>query len=692
MFTRLFSEFAGRNPSNEDAHRPYRLLVDSVVDHGLCMLDVEGRVISWNQAATQITGFSHAEVIGEYFATLFAHDTSETGRYRFALQSARETGHHADEITCTLADGRTCPVEVVLSPMRDEYGVLRGYALVLRNISDSGSSEPFASVTQVPFDLLVNSVTEYAIFMLDTEGRIASWNAGAERINGYRAEEVTGRHFSIFYPIEDVKNGMPQHNLGVAAETGRFEGEGWRVRRNGELFWASVAITALYDHSGSLRGFGKVTRDLTQHYRTTIAPLPTGVLLLGPDGSTFACNAHASRLLHVPEQELLGRLPTDFGIRAIREDGTEIPEDDLPSRITLTTGVACRDVVLGIVKDGSETHWVSVDTDIFEMDSDRRPLSVVVSMHDISKLKRSQDMIRRGEQLFRSLVEASSQIVWNAGPDGALLDVSNSFETLTGKPRMQARGWHWLEAVHPADRDQVRIAWRDAIGRAESFEVECRLLLHDQSTRFYLLRGVPVNSDDGTVREWVGTLSDIDARKRYEQELEHRANHDELTGLASRNVLTDRFEQAIAHADRASCMTAVLFLDLDNFKEINDKLGHQYGDELLRVLAQRLAGSIRTGDTVARVGGDEFVIVLTQLKQPDDVRSFYNKLLRIVSAPLRVTDRDLAVTVSVGAAVYPRDGVAVPELLRHADLAMYSVKKQGRNGLAFYMPDMDNQA
>lgn len=688
MFTRLFHhDTAALLPGLHPDQQLNRALLDSVTDYGLGLLDAAGRVLIWNEAAHHLTGFDPEYASGKQLFDIFPDENSNS--LWTAFEETRETGRFTSEVEYLDRNGANRHIELVLTPVRVGQSDPSGYVVLLREPVLQDDTITNVNTRKISFELLINSVEDYAIFMLDPDGRVVSWNVGAERLKGYRADEIVGRHISVFYTAEEVQQGKPQRNLKIARETGRFEGEGWRRHKDGSPFWASVIITALRDKSGNVRGFAKVTRDLTHHYRATIAALPNGVLLLGPDGTTFACNANACRLLDMPEAVLLGKRPTDLDIDVVHEDGTPVSRSELPMHITLTTGTPCHGVALGIRSRRGKLHWVSVDTNLFGMEKNGHASGIVVSLHDISQLKDSHDIIRRGEQLFRSLVAASAQIVWEAGPDGAFRNISGAFESLTGTPPDEARDWGWMRALPAADRVRVKKAWHDARVRGSPFEVEFRMRMKDGTTRFFLMRGVPLKSETGQVREWVGTLSDIDARKQHEHELERKANYDELTGLANRSVLTDRLDQAIAHASRAGRMVAVLFIDLDNFKDVNDGLGHQLGDALLRSVAQRLSESIRSGDTVARVGGDEFVIVLTQLHDADDVRKFHAKLRRALSKPIALGDRLLQVTGSIGAAVSPADGMTVTDLLRRADLAMYRVKQQGRNGMVFYQAGMD---
>lgn len=459
MFTRLFQDFAAIQPGSLHEHRLSRFLLDSIVDYGIALLDVNGAFTLWNAAAQRLTGYDPEYVAGRQFADVFPGEPSDSDDRWLSLQETLKKGRSEFEVTYPPGAGPSQRLTLAVTPIRGEHGKHHGYVVVMRE-SAPPDSTLVRNTGKLSFELLVNSVEDYAIFMLDPDGRILSWNLGAERLKGYRADEIIGRDISVFYTAADRKTGRPQANLGLAAQNGRFEGEGWRVRKDGSLFWANVVITALRDKSGRLRGFGKVTRDLTRHYRATIAPMQNGMLLLCPEGSTFACNASACRLLGYPQEQIFGRHFGDLELQVVRENGTALARHELPPAVTLATGNLCHDVVLGFRTPGGTTNWVSVDTDVLGVDKTGHPTAIVMSMHDISKLKHSHDAIRRGEQLFRSLVAASAQIVWEADSDGTFRTISSSFETLTGKSARDAQGWGWLAALPAADQVRVKKAWQ----------------------------------------------------------------------------------------------------------------------------------------------------------------------------------------------------------------------------------------
>ncbi|MEV8437488.1 PAS domain S-box protein [Actinosynnema sp. NPDC051121] len=254
-------EFA---PPAEDA---YRLLVDSVLDYAIFMLDPAGRIVSWNAGAEQIKGYAARDVLGEHFSIFYPPEDLDARKPWHGLEVAAEVGRFEDEGWRLRKDGTRFWANVVITALTDASGELRGFAKVTRDMTERMRAEEALKASEERFRLLVQGVLDYAIFMLDPAGRVISWNAGAERIKGYSAEEIVGEHFSIFYPPEDLVARKPWRELEVAVDVGRFEDEGWRLRKDGTRFWANVVITALTDASGELRGFAKVTRDMTEHRR-----------------------------------------------------------------------------------------------------------------------------------------------------------------------------------------------------------------------------------------------------------------------------------------------------------------------------------------------------------------------------------------------------------------------------------------
>ena len=242
----------------------FELLVQSVTDFAIYMLDPEGRVTSWNAGAQRIKKYTADEIIGEHFSRFYTPEERERQVPRIALETAVREGRFEAEGWRVRKDGSRFWANVVIDPIREPSGKLIGFAKVTRDLTERKAAEEELRASEERFRLLVQSVTDYAIYMLDREGRVSSWNSGAERFKGYRAGEIMGKHFSQFYTDEERQAEVPRIALETAEREGRFEAEGWRVRKDGSRFWASVIIDPIRNDEGELIGFAKVTRDLSE--------------------------------------------------------------------------------------------------------------------------------------------------------------------------------------------------------------------------------------------------------------------------------------------------------------------------------------------------------------------------------------------------------------------------------------------
>ena len=249
--------------SHSDEGR-YRMLVEAVTDYAIYMLDPNGIVTSWNAGARRFKGYEEHEILGRHFSEFYTDEDRKTDLPARALATAIREGKFEAEGWRVRKDGTKFWAFVIIDPIRDKNGNLVGFAKVTRDLTERRQAELILRESQEQFRLLVQGVTDYAIYMLTPEGMVRSWNAGAERIKGYKPEEIIGKHFSRFYTEEDRLAGLPSVTLETAKRDGRFEKEGVRVRKDGTRFWANVVVDPIRDDNGVLIGFAKITRDITE--------------------------------------------------------------------------------------------------------------------------------------------------------------------------------------------------------------------------------------------------------------------------------------------------------------------------------------------------------------------------------------------------------------------------------------------
>jgi diguanylate cyclase (GGDEF)-like protein/PAS domain S-box-containing protein len=443
--------------------------------------------------------------------------------------------------------------------------------------------------------LLLGNVVDHAIIVLDPQGRVLSWNAGAERLMEYNEDEIVGQDFSRFYPRAHVERDEPRRALERTIAEGRYEDEGWRVRKNGSTFWANVVITPIRDKGKELLGFVKIVRDLTERQRAT-------------------------------------------------------------------------------------------------------------------------ERIKASEERLQAFMNHSPSVMFIKDLEGRYLHVNEKFTYSFGLDR-KAIISHTDAEIFPAELAVQLVANdRKALAARTGVEVEEVVLYKDGVLHTSIVHKFPIFDSIGQVVGLGGIATDITERKRLEEELNQRnielsaavrtevalrehqehlkvlATHDTLTGVPNRELLHQRAEHALAVSRRSSRMLAVLFIDLDRFKEVNDRFGHSAGDQVLRQVARRLSECLREVDTITRYGGDEFVVLLEEIEDPGEVEQVATRMRDVLAEPIAIDVGAVRVTSSIGAALYPRDGEDIFSLIQRADRAMYRAKERGRNTVQFYSLDMDAQS
>lgn len=306
--------------------RSYQALVENIQDYAILTLDANGYVISWNQGAELITGHAAAEIIGSHFSRFYPEDARTRNLPAEHLETAATNGRFEAEGWRLRKDGSAFWANDVITRMLGKHGELVGFSKISRDLTKRRQEEIELRQSEERFRLLVGGVKDYAIFMLDPSGNVQTWNAGAQHIKGYSAEDIVGRHFSNFYPQEAINRGLPDTELRGATMQGRFEDEGWRVRKDGSRFWANVIITAVRNATGQLVGFSKITRDLTERrghedelklseerFRLLVDGVTEyAIMMLDIDGFVTSWNAGAERIKGYKSEEILGKHLSHF--------------------------------------------------------------------------------------------------------------------------------------------------------------------------------------------------------------------------------------------------------------------------------------------------------------------------------------------------------------------------------------------
>ena len=422
----------------------------------------------------------------------------------------------------------------------------------------------------------------------------------------------------------------------------------------------------------------KAMRQSETHYRTMFDSAPEGVWMIGPDRRTTEVNQRMCDLVGYSRDELLGRNPVELA----DEENSRIFEEKariVPNRQTRTYEIALRH------RDGHNIQTEFRATNLFNEDGSVR--GVLAFVVDLTVRKQAEERLQLAANVFGHAREG----ITITDAQGIIVDVNDAFSRITGYLREEVLGQspRILQSGRQ-DKAFYDAMWRDLIDQGHwSGEIWNRR--KDGAVYAQWLTISSVRNADGAVQQYVGLFSDITAIKEHQRQLEHIAHFDALTNLPNRVLLADRLQQAMAQALRRNQQVAVVYLDLDGFKAINDKYGHEVGDQVLVTLAQRMKQVLREGDSLARLGGDEFVAVLIDLEDLPASQPLLNRLLVACAQPVDLEDLSLQVSASLGVTAYPQErDIDADQLLRQADQAMYQAKVAGKNRFHFFDAEQDS--
>ena len=396
---------------------PFRRLVETVRDYAIFLLDAGGHVASWNLGAERLKGYRPDEIIGRHFSIFYPPAAIEKRWPQYELETAARLGVFEDEGWRVRKDGTLFWANVIITAIRDDAGRLLGYSKVTRDLTERRKNEERLKQSEERFRLLIEGVQDYAIFMLDPAGHIVSWNEGAQRIKGYAAAEIIGKHFSVFYPREALERNWPARELEEAVRLGRFEDEGWRLRKDGSRFWANVVITAVRNAAGELQGFSKVTRDLTERreneerlrqseerFRLLLEGVEDyAVFLLDPQGVVTSWNHGAELISGYSAAEILGQ---SFARLYTAEDASAgRPAQDL--RETVLHRRSCQ--VGWRVRKNATRYWAEVSLTAL-LDAEGRVRGFAHVARDLSERKRIEVLEEQGRHLTEFLAMLAHEL------------------------------------------------------------------------------------------------------------------------------------------------------------------------------------------------------------------------------------------------------------------------------------------
>lgn len=548
-----------------------------------------------------------------------------------------------------------------------------------------------------PYRTRVDSPGDYSLYMLDAQGHVRSWNDGAQRSTGYRADEIIGRHYDCFFSAEERRAGLPQQLLERAARVGHVHTEGWHLRKDGSRFLASMQLNAVLDAQGTLSGFARLTRDLSEYrqqqaqlsaselrFRTAMQHSAVGMALVGLDGQWLQVNRSVCELLGYSADELQRLTFQQLTHPDDLEADLSLLQDLLDGRIDsyrIEKRYRC--------KDGSYVWGLLAVSLVRDGDGSGAPQYFIAQIQDIDYIKRiERELSEQKDRLHVTLYSIGDGVITT--DQSGLIDFMNPVaEQLTGWTLAQMRGQPVEQAfhlVHGDDGRRIENPVRACLAEQRTTQLgPGSVLLSRSGERFDIQdSAAPIRTEGGNLVGAVLVFQNVTHLRQVQRELEFQSQHDPLTGLPNRRHFEDALNEAARSARSQPSEHVLCFLDLDQFKLINDTAGHAAGDMLLRLVGRALSQGVRAGDLVARLGGDEFAIILygCNLARAQSLMTQLSHALAALQLPWE--GEVYRITASIGLTLIDRSSEFALTLMKQADIACYTAKQDGRNRVAAY--------
>jgi diguanylate cyclase (GGDEF)-like protein/PAS domain S-box-containing protein len=648
-----------------------------------------GHILSSNQATCQLLGYSKKELLGKQIAGLFKQTESPAAGLESATLTAQGSVRNVEKVYLS-KQGKKIIVLLSISTIRDGKGEVSGKLYVAQDITDSKRAERDLRRSEKKFRQLVETVNAAAFIYQRRQLRYV--NSQTEALTGYTREELLGLDlYDFIHP--DFRSTVKQ--WGKSRQPRDSAGSKYEVRiitKTGETRWIEATVDIIkYERKASIlvTAFDISDRKLAELeletslslLQATIESTADGILAVDGSGKVVSFNRKFAQMWQLPDFLLDSRDSNQilgFGISQLR-----YPEIFLNRAKELSDIPAAESFDVIEFQDGRIVERYSLPQHTGGKITGR-----VFSFRDVTERWQSEEKLRKSEERFHLLTRATNDAVWDFNVSRNEYWLSEEFEKVFGyklneTQTIDLESW-WLN-VHAEERERVKSSFNETMNSdAQCWSEEYSFRRADGGYVFVLDRGYIIRNASGQAVRAIGTMMDITQRRQAEEIIRYQAVYDQLTGLPNRILFNDRLLASLKQAKKNEKMLAVMFLDLDRFKKINDTLGHAAGDRLLEGFAGRISDTLRSTDTVARWGGDEFTVLLPEINCLEDAIKTAQRILDNLKPAFKLEQQAFHISSSIGIALYPNDGEDAETLVKNADAALYRAKERGRNNYQLY--------
>jgi diguanylate cyclase (GGDEF)-like protein/PAS domain S-box-containing protein len=675
----------------------YRKILDEMAE-AYYEIDLAGNYTFVNDALCSHLGYTRDELIGINSQNHISKEDVDTVSKAFS--NINTTGKPARGISYAFIrkDGTTGFAENTGSLLLNQKGAIIGFRGIVQDTTERRQMEETLRQSEEKHRNIIENIQD-GYFEVDLDGNFTFFNEAMREIHGYPKEEFMGMNHRQSADKENAKKVFKAFNeIYKTGTTGSiFEYE--IIRKDGTRRQVEVSASLIKDFSDKAIGFRGTSRDITERkraeeairqseerYRTILDEMADAYYEVDLAGKFTFVNDAMCRHLGYSKEELLG---TSFRGQMAKDDF-----DAAYKAFTkiYSTGKPERKIQYKVIRKDGTIRFA--ETAGFPLQNQKGEIIGFRGVgRDITQRRQMEEALRQSEERYRTIIEQMKEWYFETDQEGKITFFNNIFADVLGYTQEELTGLNFQSLIKKEDADSLSILFNQIFitGKpTRNFPYE--FISTDGKVTSAEFSFFPKRDKEGNVCGFRGVGHDITERKHAEEKIQYQATHDALTGLPNRLMFSQLLNQAIKSARRYKRQFAVLFIDLDRFKIINDTMGHDAGDQLLQEIAARLKQTLRAVDVVARLGGDEFIVLIDEVSDSSHVSTVAHKIITSIIKPLTIMKQECRITASIGISIYPKDAEDEQSLMKNADMAMYLAKEEGKNNYQFYSEDIQSKS